>query len=254
MTMPAALGHLAGQFLDRLNTAANDYEIDSIMREVWQRHLLGELGEDEAHNLNVIHYRLRPAENTLRPIARIMPRARSRFEPRQRPRSPDHKASRERRRLLGGSSALPDTLRRYYTEGQRSVLCIVGGEVKRHGICDMPIDQIAALAGCCRTTVQTALHEARRLGHVKITERPVRGRKNLPNLVEITSPEWRAWIRRAPSPARRLIGSSSSVLVSTTKNTDKKKKRLGNEKSSWRGHGPPHGPPQAAMGGGQNAS
>jgi hypothetical protein len=144
----------------------------------------------------------------------------SRFIPRQRKRSPDRKASRDRRRKLGGSSALPDTLRHHYTEGQRSVLCIVSGEVKRHGICDLVIDKIAALAGVCRTTVQTTMHEARRLGHIRITERPRRGEKSLPNLVEIFSEEWRAWIKRAPSPARALIGSNPVKMVSTTKNTD----------------------------------
>jgi hypothetical protein len=104
---------------------------------------------------------------------------------RQRQRSPDRLASRERRRALGGSGALPDGLRRQYIEGQRAVLTIIAGEVKHHGICDLPIDKIAALAGVCRTTVQTTLHEARRLGHLKITERPVRGSKSLTNLIEI---------------------------------------------------------------------
>lgn len=99
------------------------------------------------------------------------------FVSRQRPRSPDREASRRRRRQLGGSSALPDAMRWHYTEGQRAVLCIIAGEVKRKGICDLLIDKIGALAGVCRTTVQTALHEARRLGHLKITERPQRGRR-----------------------------------------------------------------------------
>src|SRR5919201_1961191 len=40
------------------------------------------------------------------------------------------------------------------------------------------------------------MHEARRLGHVEITERPQRGAKNLPNLVKITSREWLAWVKR----------------------------------------------------------
>jgi hypothetical protein len=81
--------------------------------------------------------------------------------------------------MLGGSSALPDNLRHHYTEGQRAVLCIIAGEIKRCGVCDFPIDKIAALAGVCRTTVQTTMHEARRLGHIKITERPIPGRKSL---------------------------------------------------------------------------
>ena len=143
----------------------------------------------------------------------------SHFTPRQRPRSPDRQASRDRRRRLGGSSALPDTLRHHYTEGQRAVLCIIAGEVKGRDICDLPIDKIAALAGVCRTTVQTALHEARRLGHIKITERPIPGRKNLPNVIEVVSAEWRTWIKRG-RPAHRPIGSKTVNLVSTTKRED----------------------------------
>lgn len=146
----------------------------------------------------------------------VSARSATRFTSRQRPRSPDRRASRDRRRMLGGSSALPNNLRHHYTEGQRAVLCIVAGEVKRHGICDLPIDRIAALAGVCRTTVQTTMHEARRLGHIRITERPQHGRKSLPNVVEVMSPEWKAWIKRGPSAAR-LIGSNPAKMASTTK-------------------------------------
>lgn len=146
-----------------------------------------------------------------------------RFLPRQRPRSPNRQASRDRRRRLGGSSALPDTLRHYYTEGQRAVLCIIAGEIKHHGVCDLPIDKIAALAGVCRTTVQTTLHEGRRLLHLKVTERPRQGGKHLTNLVEIISTDWRAWIKRAPS-VHRPIGSKSVRMVSTTKSIVRSKK------------------------------
>lgn len=155
----------------------------------------------------------------------VPPLKASRCAPRQRPRSPDRQASRDRRRRLGGSSALPDTLRHHYTEGQRAVLCIIAGEVKHHGVCDLPIGRIASLAGVCHTTVQTTLHEARRLGHIKITERPVRGRKNLTNLVHIVSAEWRTWITRGPS-AHRPIGSKSVKLVSATKSRDIQKDRF----------------------------
>ena len=154
----------------------------------------------------------------------------SRFTPRQRPRSPDREASRNRRRMLGGSSALPNNLRHHYTEGQRSVLCIVGGEIKRHGFCDMPIDKIAALAGVCRTSVQTVLHEARRLGHVRITERPQPGRKHLPSIVKIISAEWLAWLKRGPS-IPSLIGSNSLNLMSTTKRQADRQEVFEEEKS-----------------------
>jgi hypothetical protein len=102
------------------------------------------------------------------------------------------------------------------------VLCIIAGEIKHHGVCDLPIDKIAALAGVCRTTVQTTLHEARRLNHIRITERPVPGRKHLSNLIDIASAEWRAWLKRGPS-AHRPIGSKTVNLASTTKNTDLQK-------------------------------
>jgi hypothetical protein len=104
----------------------------------------------------------------------------------------------------------------------RAVLCIVAGEIKRNGICDLPIDKIAALAGVCRTSVQNALHEARRLRHIKIVERPQTGRKHLPNVVEIVAPEWLAWIKRSPAAAR-TIGFKAVKMVSTTKSKYKKK-------------------------------
>ena len=40
---------------------------------------------------------------------------------------------------------MPDTLRHHYTEGQRAVLCIIAGEVKHHGYCDLPIDKIVTV-------------------------------------------------------------------------------------------------------------
>ncbi|NJL08123.1 MAG: hypothetical protein HC900_07535 [Methylacidiphilales bacterium] len=143
-----------------------------------------------------------------------------RFKPRHHPRSPDRKASRERRRILGGSNDMPPNIRKDYTEGERAVLTIIAGEVKHHGVCDLPIDQIAALAGVCRSTVQNTLHKAREdHHHIKVTARPRPGRKNLPNLIEIISLEWRAWLKRGPT-AHRPIGSKMPKMVSPTKNTE----------------------------------
>jgi hypothetical protein len=238
LASPAALalyqGIIACQSMDQL---------DAMARLIWERYGAGAINDDAASYLASCIERRRPLSGSastgkFATVSKMNGRI-SRFMPRQRQRSPDRKASRDRRRKLGGSSALPDNLRQYYTEGQRAVLCIVAGEIKRHGVCDLPIDKIAALAGVCRTTVQTAMHEARRLHHIKITERPVPGRKSLPNLVEIASSEWAAWIKRAPSAASR-IGSNSVKMVSTTKSIDLRKKGLGDEMQC----GPENGPSQ----------
>jgi hypothetical protein len=221
------LGAAGCAIYDMINEFSGPDQLDEMGRLLWKGYGEGSIGEGEAAYLSAIIERRRPlgcrtAPGYAKPLGKISGRLHSRFSPRQRQRSPDRKASRDRRRMLGGSSALPDNLRHHYTEGQRAVLCIVAGEVKRHGICDLPIDKIAALAGVCRTTVQTTMHEARRLGHITITERPQPGRKSLPNVVEIISHEWHKWIRRGPSAAR-LIGSNSLKMVSTTKNADLRK-------------------------------
>src|SRR5260370_1193055 len=203
-------------------------QLDAVARLIWERYGAGAVNDDEASYLTSCIERRRPisrrsSEGKFATVSKMNGPI-SRFMPRQRQRSPDRKASRDRRRKLGGSSALPDNLRRYYTEGQRAVLCIAAGEIKRHGVCDLPIDKIAALAGVCRTTVQTAMHEARRLHHIKITERPVPGRKSLSNLIEIPQSEWAVWIKRAPSATHR-IASNFVKMVSTTKSKDTRKKR-----------------------------
>jgi hypothetical protein len=239
----------ASAVYDAINNAHSSDDLDHLSRRMWKEYGEGAISEDDAAFLSSCIDRRRPLGRTTAPghartVGTLAGRICGRFTPRQRPRSPDRKASRDRRRMLGGSSALPDNLRHHYTEGQRAVLCIVAGEIKRHGICDMPIDKIAALAGVCRTTVQTAMHEARRLLHIKIIERPRPGRKSLSNIVEVISPEWKAWLRRGPSAARG-IGSKTMNLVSTTKNTDRKKEAFEEEKSRQWGQGTRYSPPDA---------
>jgi hypothetical protein len=220
----------AAALYNNINAALAPSQLDDLAQSLWAHWGKGDLTDEEATFLGSAIAKRRPgggiggARGLAKPIGKLNGPVGSRFVSRQRPRSPDRQASRDRRRCLGGSSALPANLRHHYTEGQRAVLCIIAGEVKHHGICDLPIDKIAALAGVCRTTVQTTLHEARRLHHIRVTERPVRGRKHLPNVVEIIAREWRAWIKGAPT-AHRPIGSKVVNLVSTTKSTDSQKKR-----------------------------
>ena len=151
-----------------------------------------------------------------------------RFTKRPYRRCPNREASRNRRRKLGGSGALPANLRDHYTEGERAVLCVVASEIKRQGICDWPIDKIAAYAGVCRTLAQGALRQAKRRGHLSITERPVQGRKHLTNIVHICCNEWLAWLKRGFATAC-LIGLKPVKNLSTTEIIELRKKEAGNE-------------------------
>jgi hypothetical protein len=56
---------------------------------------------------------------------------------------------------------------------------VVAREVQRADRCELCLDKISALAGVSRSTTQNALHEARRLGLVTVTERRRRGAKSL---------------------------------------------------------------------------
>ena len=135
---------------------------------------------------------------------------------RYRPRSPDREASRQRRRMLGGSGVMPHRLRWHYTEGERAALCVIAAEIEDHEYCDFPIDKIAALAGVSRTTVQNALRRAAELKHLHIKLRPRARRKNLPNWITMVALVWRAWIRRGAFKQWR-IGFNFAKILSRTK-------------------------------------
>lgn len=208
--MSAALAMTAAAALEtRIATARTD-QLDGIGRELWRLYGLGGIVDAEAERLAALLDARRGAKRgsevrggAARPFAVL-----SRFKPRRVQRSPDRAASLRRRRELSRSSPMPRHLASRFTEGQCAVLAIVAGEVKHHGACDLPLDKLAALAGVCRTTARNAITEARRLGLVRVTSRPRPGQKNLTNLIEILSPEWRSWLVRGPT-AHRPIGCKS---------------------------------------------
>jgi hypothetical protein len=125
----------------------------------------------------------------IRELSRLFPRKKA-------PRSPDRQKSRERRRKFGSDGTMPPAMRAWFTEGERSPLAVIAGHCKHHGVCELPIDRIAAQAGVCRTTVQNAVHEARRRRLIHVHERPQRGARSLTNQITIISPEWKAWLAR----------------------------------------------------------
>jgi hypothetical protein len=71
------------------------------------------------------------------------------------------------------------------------------------------IENMAAVAGVCRSTVKNAIREAARLGLLTVEERQITGFRNDTNVLRIISPEWLSWLRLArkgnatlPAPAQ----------------------------------------------------
>ena len=117
----------------------------------------------------------------------------------------------ERRRSWAAAGRLPPRLAARFTLAEVAVLAVVAAEVARHGACTLTIGHIAALAGVSKQTVRNALHEAVRLGLVRVEERRLTAWRNAPNRVTITSPEWNAWLR-----LRRRRGGSKFVEATRT--------------------------------------
>lgn len=241
----------AGALYDAINAAAGSDALDQLARALWRGYGEGAINDADATFLQSLIDRRRPLAVGRRGVgSRAIGTIASRFTPRRRRKltNEQKQAARERRRMLGGSSVMPPQLRSLFTEGERAVLAVVAGEIKHSGQCGLAIDAIGALAGVCRTCVQGALHEAKRLGLIKVTERHRPGAKNLPNIIVIVSLEWTVWLRRGPTAHRPAgsIGSTKNsaeknlrgddVFVSTTKSVFKKKNG-GHER--WRGSGPP---------------
>lgn len=152
------------------------------------------------------------------PLGKHTHRAVSGFEPRKRSKSPDREASKARRRKFGGCGALPDSLRQFYSEGERAVLAIISIECRANEACILSVNEIGARAGAGHTLVQNTLRKAHRNGHLRVQERPRPGQKHLTNRVTINAPAWRAWNKKY-SAKQGGSGSTFATEVGPTKNT-----------------------------------
>jgi len=166
-----------------------------------------------------------------------------RFKPRRRPVSPDRLASRKRRFAAVLCGSVPAVVGSSYTPAQVAALAVIAGEVKRHGVCDLAVDAIAALAGCGRTSLQDAVREALKLGHLSVTPRPRPGQKNLTNLIQVIDRGWLAWIRRGPKRTA-LTGFKAPNPTNTPEITGSEKARFSGAEEAlrWvneRRHAPP---------------
>lgn len=165
--------------------------LDALGQEIWKGLARARFSEDEAGRLSetLEAQRIALKANTAQRASTGLLKA-----PRLQ-RSPDKQRSLERRRKVAASGRMPPALACCFTIAEQAVLAIVASEVQRRGSCQMPIDKIAALAGCSRTTVQNALREASRLRLLNVSERRYRGRPSGYNVIRVVDAAWSAWLR-----------------------------------------------------------
>jgi hypothetical protein len=177
--------------------------LDGLAGDTWRAWGSGAIDDARAADLAAA---IEARRASVRPVDTIAARApfvarlaASAFPPRKRrPVSPDRAESLARRRRLAASGPMPPALAARFTVGELASLRIVADECRASGRCERTIGEIAARAGVGVSTARNGLRMAAALGLVLIVERRRRGAPNLPNVVRIVSPEWRAWIARRP--------------------------------------------------------
>lgn len=167
---------------------------------VWKGYASGAIGEDDAQALA----ELIESRKTVPVVPTQLRRVGS------RPRSSE---SMERRRRWTSSGWLPPQLAARFTMGENAVLAVVAAQVARHARCTLALDHIAALAGVSRSTVKTALREARAIGLLTIEHRPARAFHHDTNVIKVTSPEWRSWLsfRRSSQGVKSVTPSNTKI-------------------------------------------
>ncbi|MGU3664573.1 hypothetical protein ACLBX9_30015 [Methylobacterium sp. A49B] len=109
----------------------------------------------------------------------------------------------ERHRRWAASGRLPPAIAVRFTLAEQAVLALVAAETARRKDCRLSIENMAAVAGVCRSTVKNAIREARQFGLLTVEERQITGFRNDTNVLRIISPEWQGWIRLTRKPARQ---------------------------------------------------
>jgi hypothetical protein len=202
----------AVQFENALLGERSLARIDHLSRDLWRAHGAGAISDNEAQRLaEMLHDgrgKAREARQAVGiPVGRI-----SIFRPRRYQASPDRAASISRRRKLAASGPLPPQIACLFTTSEQACLAVVGEQVRQNGLCALSIDEIAARAGCCRSTCKNALRLAAAEGLLVVQERRRQGKVNLTNILRIVSSAWLAWLARRP----KAIGVKNTSPTDTT--------------------------------------
>src|SRR5215218_5389517 len=169
--------------LQRAVEASPRAELPTLSSLLWKAYAAGQVSEAEASALSEAIELRKALPATQKPL-------RLRFG--SRPRGP---ASLERRRRWASSGAMPPALASRFTLAEQAVLAVVAAEHRKRGDCRLTNKEIADVTGVSITTVKNALRAARTLNLLSIEERRLTAFRNASNVVRITSPEWRAWLR-----------------------------------------------------------
>ena len=166
--------------------AAPRNDLSRLSGMLWKAYAAGAIGEGAAQEL---------AEAIeARKAAPVPGRAATDRRCGSKPRSGE---SLERRRRWVASGKLPPNLAARFTQAEAAALAVVAVEVAKNGDCRLTIGHIAALAGICARSVRNAIRAAEALGVLSIEERRLTAFRNDTNIIRITAPEWRAWLRLA---------------------------------------------------------
>ena len=193
-------------------------QLDDALRNVWRAHAAGALTDEQAQQAaELAHAR--------RTVTAPLQRSRGRLlDPARR------KAGALRRRQLAASGPMPPAMAANFTTAELAVMRIVLDEIRAKGRCDRSVAEIAARAGCCRTSAQNALRAAVTLGLLRVTERRLSGWRNLTNVIELVSPELRAWIAKQQGSKQWTprIGNTAFRLRKTgSENSDRQSNASG---------------------------
>jgi hypothetical protein len=188
-------------FIDQLRSAIADAKalarLQAISQQIWKAHGEGQVSDDGAQELaELLHERQQALkEEPGKPVGAIVAR-KSLFPPRRLIRPRVRAVCLARRRLLATSGPMPPQLAQRFTVGELAVLRIMADEVLQHGVCTLSLQEIADRAGTGRTLARNAIQLAERHDLLASRQRPVKGAKNMTNVVTIISREWLLWLAR----------------------------------------------------------
>ena len=190
--------------LRRAIEAASRITLPQVTALLWRTYGDGKVTEAEAESLSgLIEARTNASAARRQPTATPAEIPGASQDRQSSPRKPGvgsrprTDASMERRRRWAASGRMPLAIVARFTLAEQAVLSLVAAEVARRKDCRLSIENMAAIAGVCRSTVKNAIREAARLSLLTVEERQISGFRNDTNVLRIVSPEWVAWLRLA---------------------------------------------------------